>query len=184
MRYSSEWRRTVERLGRWIDFDNDYKTLNTSYMESVWWVFGQLWNKDLVYRGLKVMPYTTGCTTPLSNFEAGQAYKDVQDPAGEQPLSLVLFKPNGADPAHWNSHYRFQTHQRSFYRSPRLDDHSLDPPYQSRSLCSPRIHLHQNPRQRARHQLHPLRQTPFYPLQRCSKGEEGEEVRSFGNLQG
>lgn len=82
MRYSSEWRRTVERLGRWIDFDNDYKTLNTPFMESVWWVFGQLWKKDLVYRGLKVMPYTTGCTTPLSNFEAGQAYKDVQDPAG------------------------------------------------------------------------------------------------------
>ena len=83
MRYSSQWRTTVERLGRWIDFDNDYKTLNTPYMESVWWVFGQLWKKDLVYRGLKVMPYTTGCTTPLSNFEAGQAYKDVQDPAGE-----------------------------------------------------------------------------------------------------
>ncbi|GAA6052199.1 hypothetical protein JCM3770_000792 [Rhodotorula araucariae] len=81
MRYSSEWRKTVERLGRWIDFDNDYKTLNTSFMESVWWVFGELWKKDLVYRGLKVMPYTTGCTTPLSNFEAGQAYKDVQDPA-------------------------------------------------------------------------------------------------------
>lgn len=83
MRYSSEWRKTVERLGRWIDFDNDYKTLNPSFMETVWWVFGQLWKKDLVYRGLKVMPYTTGCTTPLSNFEAGQAYKDVQDPAGE-----------------------------------------------------------------------------------------------------
>ncbi|KAM0753633.1 isoleucine-tRNA ligase [Meredithblackwellia eburnea MCA 4105] len=81
MRYSSEWRRTVERLGRWIDFDNDYKTLNTSFMESVWWVFGQLWKKDLVYRGMRVMPYTTGCTTPLSNFEAQQAYKDVQDPA-------------------------------------------------------------------------------------------------------
>jgi len=87
MRYSSEWRSTVERLGRWIDFDNDYKTLNSSFMESVWWVFGELWKKDLVYRGLKVMPYTTGCTTPLSNFEAGQAYKDVQDPAGASPLA-------------------------------------------------------------------------------------------------
>lgn len=83
MRYSAEWRKTVERLGRWIDFDNDYKTLNTPFMESVWWVFGQLWKKDLVYRGLKVMPYTTGCTTPLSNFEAGQDYRDVQDPAGQ-----------------------------------------------------------------------------------------------------
>ncbi|GAA5879032.1 hypothetical protein JCM3774_004476 [Rhodotorula dairenensis] len=89
MRYSSEWRKTVERLGRWIDFDNDYKTLNPSFMETVWWVFGQLWKKDLVYRGLKVMPYTTGCTTPLSNFEAGQAYKDVQDPAVTVAFTLV-----------------------------------------------------------------------------------------------
>ncbi|TNY21876.1 putative ILS1-isoleucyl-tRNA synthetase [Rhodotorula diobovata] len=89
MRYAGEWRQTVERLGRWIDFDNDYKTLNASFMESVWWVFGQLWKKDLVYRGLKVMPYTTGCTTPLSNFEAGQAYKDVQDPAVTVAFTLT-----------------------------------------------------------------------------------------------
>jgi leucyl-tRNA synthetase len=54
MRYSQEWRQTVTRLGRWIDFDNDYKTLHTSFMESVWWVFGQLWEKGLVYRGFKV----------------------------------------------------------------------------------------------------------------------------------
>lgn len=83
MRYASEWRSTVERIGRWIDFDNDYKTLNTSFMESVWWVFGQLFEKGLVYKGLRVMPYSTGCTTPLSNFEAGQEYRDVNDPAGE-----------------------------------------------------------------------------------------------------
>ena len=83
MRYSSEWRATVERMGRWIDFDNDYKTLNASFMESVWWAFGQLFEKGLVYRGLKVMPYSTGLTTPLSNFEAGQDYRDVSDPAGE-----------------------------------------------------------------------------------------------------
>ena len=51
-------------------------------MESVWWVFKQLWEKENVYRGLRVMPYSTACTTPLSNFEAGQAYKDVTDPAG------------------------------------------------------------------------------------------------------
>ncbi|KXN91010.1 Isoleucine--tRNA ligase, cytoplasmic, partial [Leucoagaricus sp. SymC.cos] len=81
MRYSSEWRRTVERMGRWIDFDNDYKTLNLSFMESVWWAFSELFKKDLVYRGQKVMPYSTGCTTPLSNFEAGQDYRDVNDPA-------------------------------------------------------------------------------------------------------
>ncbi|KAF9010556.1 tRNA synthetases class I-domain-containing protein [Cyathus striatus] len=89
MRYSSEWRRTVERMGRWIDFDNDYKTLNISFMESVWWAFGELFKKGMVYRGLRVMPYSTGCTTPLSNFEAGQAYKDVNDPAVTVAFPLV-----------------------------------------------------------------------------------------------
>lgn len=83
MKYSGEWRATVERMGRWIDFDNDYKTLNTSYMESVWWAFSQLNKKGMVYRGLKVMPYSTGCTTPVSNFEAGLDYRDVNDPAGQ-----------------------------------------------------------------------------------------------------
>ncbi|KAJ2917778.1 hypothetical protein MD484_g2625, partial [Candolleomyces efflorescens] len=89
MRYSEEWRRTVERMGRWIDFDNDYKTLNTSFMESVWWAFSELHKKGMVYRGLRVMPYSTGCTTPLSNFEAGQAYKDVNDPAVTVAFPLV-----------------------------------------------------------------------------------------------
>ncbi|KAK9355132.1 tRNA synthetases class I-domain-containing protein [Lipomyces doorenjongii] len=81
MRYASEWRSTISRLGRWIDFDNDYKTLNMSFMESVWWVFGQLYENKAIYRGFRVMPYSTGCTTPLSNFEAQQNYKDVLDPA-------------------------------------------------------------------------------------------------------
>lgn len=82
MRYATEWRQTVERMGRWIDFDDDYKTLYPWFMESVWWVFSELFRKGLVYRGVKVMPYSTGCATPLSNFEAGQNYKDVPDPAG------------------------------------------------------------------------------------------------------
>ena len=54
MRYSSEWRKTVERMARWIDFDNDYKTLDPTFMESVWWVFKQLFDKGQVYRGQKV----------------------------------------------------------------------------------------------------------------------------------
>ena len=56
MRYASEWKSTVERMGRWIDFDNDYKTLNTTFMESVWWVTGQLFEKGMAYRGLRLMP--------------------------------------------------------------------------------------------------------------------------------
>lgn len=81
MRYADEWRRTIRRMGRWIDMDNDYKTLYPEFMESVWWVFSQLYKKDTVYRGVRVMPYSTGCTTPLSNFEAQQNYKNVNDPA-------------------------------------------------------------------------------------------------------
>ncbi|CAG8450212.1 9472_t:CDS:10, partial [Racocetra fulgida] len=89
MRYSGAWRETVERIGRWIDFDNDYKTLNTSFMESVWWVFKELYEKNQVYRGVKIMPFSTACTTPLSNFEAAQNYKDVNDPAIVVSFPLV-----------------------------------------------------------------------------------------------
>ncbi|KAL8670975.1 MAG: hypothetical protein Q9168_004506 [Polycauliona sp. 1 TL-2023] len=81
MRFASEWRRTIDRLGRWIDFDNDYKTMDPKFMESVWWVFKQLYEKDAVYKGYRVMPYSTALNTPLSNFEAQQNYKDTQDPA-------------------------------------------------------------------------------------------------------
>eukprot|EP00741_Cyanophora_paradoxa_P015733 tig00020904_g15189.t1 len=79
-RYCTEWEKIVGRLGRWIDFKNDYKTMDLSFMESVWWVFKQLFEKNLVYRGFKVMPYSTACNTPLSNFEANLNYKDVSDP--------------------------------------------------------------------------------------------------------
>ncbi|KAL2135807.1 hypothetical protein VTI74DRAFT_6873 [Chaetomium olivicolor] len=81
MRYREEWRHTVERLGRWIDFDNDYKTMNPTFMESEWWVFKQLFDKGQVYQGYRVMPYSTALTTALSNFEANQNYQDVTDPA-------------------------------------------------------------------------------------------------------
>lgn len=92
MRYSSEWRHTVERLGRWIDFDNDYKTMNTPFMESEWWAFKNLYEKGLVYRGLRVMPFSTGLGTPLSNFEASQNYKEVADP------TVVVAFPLKKDP--------------------------------------------------------------------------------------
>lgn len=81
MRCSDEWRYQVSRIGRWIDFDNDYKTMYPWFMESVWWVFKQLYVKSMVYRGVKVMPFSTKCNTPLSNFESGQNYKEVLDPA-------------------------------------------------------------------------------------------------------
>lgn len=80
-RYTAEWEEVVTRLGRWIDFKNDYKTMDPNFMESVWWVFRQIYDKGLVYNGFRVMPYSTGCTTPLSNFEAGLNYKDTSDPS-------------------------------------------------------------------------------------------------------
>ncbi len=81
LRYTSDWRKIVERMGRWADMDNDYKTMNPEFMESVWWVFEELWKKGLVYQGKKVVPYSWRLTAPLSNFEASQNYKSVQDPA-------------------------------------------------------------------------------------------------------
>ena len=80
-RYVAEWRKTITRLGRWVDFDDDYKTMDAWYMESVWWVVKQLWERGLIYQGLKVMPVSPALETVLANFEAGQNYMDVQDPA-------------------------------------------------------------------------------------------------------
>jgi isoleucyl-tRNA synthetase len=87
-RYVDQWRHTITRLGRWVDFDNDYKTMDTWYMESVWWVMKQLWEKGLVYQGERVMPLSTELGTPLSNFEANSNYMDVQDPAVTVLLKL------------------------------------------------------------------------------------------------
>jgi len=81
LKYVEEWRQTVTRMGRWVDFDNDYKTMDASYMESIWWVFSQLWKQNRIYKAYRIMPYSWKLTTPLSNFEAGNNYKDVHDPA-------------------------------------------------------------------------------------------------------
>ena len=81
MRYSKEWENVITRFARWIDFKNDYKTMDITFMESVWYVFKQLFEKGVVYRGRKIMPYYNACTTVLSNFEVQQNYKDVPDPS-------------------------------------------------------------------------------------------------------
>jgi isoleucyl-tRNA synthetase len=81
LKYTAEWEQVVTRLGRWVDFKDDYKTMDPTFMESVWWVFKQLWDKGLVYRDFRVMPYSWRLSTPLSNFEANLDYRDVQDPA-------------------------------------------------------------------------------------------------------
>src|SRR5579884_3133681 len=82
-RTTDAWERYVTRQARWVDFTNDYKTMDLSYMESVVWAFKRLWEKGLVYEGERVLPYCWECETPLSNFETRQddAYRPREDPA-------------------------------------------------------------------------------------------------------
>ena len=83
LRYTSEWERYVSRQARWVDFEDDYKTMDVSYMESVMWAFKRLWDKGLIYQAYRVMPYSWGAETPLSNFEIrlDDATRPRQDPA-------------------------------------------------------------------------------------------------------
>ena len=84
LRYTQEWEDYVTRQARWVDFDNDYKTLDLPYMESVMWAFKQLHDKGLIYQGFKVLPYCWRCETPLSNHELrmdDDVYADRTDPS-------------------------------------------------------------------------------------------------------
>ena len=83
LRYTEEWRQVISRIGRWVDFDNDYKTMNPEFMETVWWVFKTLWEKGLIYKDYKVVHYSWRLSTPYSNFEAtlDDAYRERQDPS-------------------------------------------------------------------------------------------------------
>ncbi|HUX52123.1 MAG TPA: isoleucine--tRNA ligase [Spirochaetia bacterium] len=93
LRYTSEWRKVVNRLGRWVDFDNDYKTMDPDYMETIWWVFKQLWERGLVFEGYYILPYCPRCSTALSNFELNLGgYIDVHDPA-----ITVKFRATGGE---------------------------------------------------------------------------------------
>ena len=91
LRYTGEWRRIITRMGRWVDFDNDYKTMDPDYMESIWWVMKQLWERGLLYQGHYILPYCPRCSTVLSNHELNLGgYIDVHDPA-----ITVRFKLDG-----------------------------------------------------------------------------------------
>ncbi|MFH1631812.1 MAG: isoleucine--tRNA ligase [bacterium] len=79
MTYAEEWKSVIRRLGRWIDMENAYKTMDVEFMESVWWVFRSLWDKDMIYEGRKAMHICPRCETVLSNFEVTQGYLDVTD---------------------------------------------------------------------------------------------------------
>jgi isoleucyl-tRNA synthetase len=90
--YTSEWETLIQRMGRWVDWDRQYRTMDTDFMESVWWVFKSLWDKGLIYEGYKSLAYCPRCATPLSNFEVNQGYQDTQDPS-----VTVRFKVQGVE---------------------------------------------------------------------------------------
>ena len=93
---TEEWENVTRRMGRWVDFEDDYKTMDLEFMESVWWVFRRLWDKGLIYRDFKVMPYSWGASTTLSNFEVNLGgYRDVDDPA----ITVRLKVTDGHGPA-------------------------------------------------------------------------------------
>jgi isoleucyl-tRNA synthetase len=81
LRYAEEWGKTIKRIARWVDFDNSYKTMDTSYQESVWWALKQIWEKGLIFEDRKVLLYCSRCETPISNFEVAMdnSYKDITE---------------------------------------------------------------------------------------------------------
>ncbi len=91
MKYTKEWENSVNRQARWVDFDNDYKTMETPYMESIIWAFKSLYDKGLIYEGVKVLPYSWAIETPLSNFETrmDDSYRDRTDPSVTVLFTLV-----------------------------------------------------------------------------------------------
>ncbi len=101
LKYTREWRSYVTRQARWVDFDNDYKTMDLAYMESVMWAFQQLWDRGLIYEGHRVLPYCWECETPLSNFETrlDDAYRPRQDPAVTVKFRLDA-QPSDVVPTH------------------------------------------------------------------------------------
>lgn len=79
LRYADEWKKFIPRVGRWVDMENDYKTMDWKYTESIWWVFSELYKKGLIYEGYKTMHLCPRCETTLSNFEVTLGYKMVKD---------------------------------------------------------------------------------------------------------
>jgi isoleucyl-tRNA synthetase len=97
LRYTKEWEKIISRLGRWVDFENDYKTMNPRYMETIWWILKQFWDKGFLYEGYYILPYCPRCSTVLSNNELNLGgYKDVHDPA-----ITIRFKVKGEDNAYF-----------------------------------------------------------------------------------
>ncbi|MFA6107369.1 MAG: isoleucine--tRNA ligase [Candidatus Latescibacterota bacterium] len=99
LRYTGEWQRFIRRVGRWVDWSNQYRTMDPDFMESVWWAVKALWDRGLIYEGHKSLAYCPHCATPLSNFEVNQGYQETQDPSltvrfavrGHERLSILAW---------------------------------------------------------------------------------------------
>lgn len=91
LEYVAEWKKTVDRIGRWVDFDNSYKTMDNTYIESVWWALNEVNKKGLLYEGFKVLPYCSRCETPIANSEIAMdnSYKDISDLSVTVKLELL-----------------------------------------------------------------------------------------------
>ena len=107
-RYTREWEQTVRRMGRWVDFENEYRTMDPTFMETVWWVFKQLWEKGLIYEGHRIQPVSPSLGTPLSNFEVAQGPQE-KDPVTKKdghkrrqdPSITIRFKLEDEDASIW-----------------------------------------------------------------------------------
>jgi len=108
LRYTGEWWKTIHRLGRWIDFEGGYKTMDADFMESVWWVFRQLWEQGRIYEGYRVQPVSPALGTPLSNFEVALGPQE-KDPVSKKdghkrrqdPSVTVRFRLEDEDASLW-----------------------------------------------------------------------------------
>ncbi|RMF69804.1 MAG: isoleucine--tRNA ligase [Calditrichaeota bacterium] len=88
-KYKSEWDEMTRRIAFWVDLEHPYITYENDYIESVWWILSELWKKDLIYRGHKIIPYCPRCETPLSSHEVSQGYQDVSDPSVYVKMPVV-----------------------------------------------------------------------------------------------
>lgn len=116
----SEWEDTIDRIGRWVDFKGSYKTMDASYMESVWWAFKELWQAEKIYEGEKVLLYCTRCATPIAKAEVAMdnSYQDITDPSvfikfrltDNSVKELGLQQENGLDVAQGSTEKRNESH--------------------------------------------------------------------------
>src|SRR5512146_2631514 len=88
-KYIQDWERLTERIAFWVDLDDAYVTYTNDYVESVWWILKNFWDKDLLFKGYKVVPYCPRCGTPLSDHEVAQGYEDAEDPSIYVRMPLV-----------------------------------------------------------------------------------------------